>query len=87
MIHSIPKFDGADYVECSRSFNDILQIYWHFLSKIVTGLDNPEPILRHREEGPIRLVIMTRVILMNVNPPMLMALGLGIWQMNTCLVF
>ena len=54
MINSIPKFDGTDYVEWSRSFNDILQIFWPFLSKIVSGPENPEPILRRsREEDPI----------------------------------
>ena len=46
MINSIPKFDGTDYVEWSRSFNDILQIYWPFLSKIVSELEKPKPILR-----------------------------------------
>ena len=37
MINSIPKFDGTDYVEWSRSLNDILLIFWPFLSKIVSG--------------------------------------------------
>ena len=37
-------------MEWSRSSNDILQIYWPFLSKIVSGLDKPEPIPRCREE-------------------------------------
>ena len=54
MINSIPKFDGTDFVEWSRSFNDILQISWPFLSKIVSGFKKPEPILRRsREEDPI----------------------------------
>ena len=54
MINSIPKFDGTDFVEWSRSFNDILQISWSFLSKIASGLKKPEPILRRsREEDPI----------------------------------
>ena len=54
MINSIPKFDGTDFVEWSRSFNDILQISWPFLSKIVSGLKKPELILRgSREEDPI----------------------------------
>ena len=52
MINSIPKFDGTDYVECSRSSNDILKISWLFLRKIVSGLKEPEPILRSREEDP-----------------------------------
>ena len=51
MINSIPKFYGTDYVEWSRSFKDILQISWPFLSKIVSGLEKAEPILRSREEG------------------------------------
>ena len=54
MINSIPKFDGTDFVEWSRSFNDILQISWPFLSKIVSGLKKTEPILRRsREEDPM----------------------------------
>ena len=48
MIKSIPKFYGTDHVEWSRSFYDILQIPWIFLSKIVSGLEKPEPILRSR---------------------------------------
>ena len=51
MINSIPKLNGTDYVEWSRSFNGILQISWPFLSKTVSGLENPEPILRIREES------------------------------------
>ena len=38
MINSIPKFDGTDFVEWSKSFNDILQISWPFLDKMVSGL-------------------------------------------------
>ena len=38
MINSISKFDGTDYVEWSRSFNDMLQISWTFLFKMVSGL-------------------------------------------------
>ena len=53
MINWIPKFDGTDYVEWSRSFNDILQISWPFLSKIVSGLKKPEPTPRSREEDTI----------------------------------
>ena len=53
MINSIPKFDGTDYVEWSRSFNNILQISWPFLSKIVSGLEKHEPIPRSREKDPI----------------------------------
>ncbi|CAM9581319.1 unnamed protein product, partial [Ascophyllum nodosum] len=54
MINPIPKFDGTDFLEWSRSFNDILQISWPFLSKIVSGLKKTEPILRRsRDEDPI----------------------------------
>ena len=31
----------------------IFQISWPFLSKIVSGLEKPEPILRSMEENPI----------------------------------
>ena len=44
MINSVPKFDGTDYVEWSRSFNDILQISWPFLSKIVSRLKKPSNV-------------------------------------------
>ena len=40
MINSITKFVGTDYVEWCRSFNNILQISWLFLIKIVSGLEN-----------------------------------------------
>ena len=53
MVNSIPKIDITEYVKCSRSFNDILQISWPFLSKIVSGLEKPEPIPRRREEDTI----------------------------------
>ena len=52
-INLIPKFDGTDYyVEWSRSFNDIPQISWPFLSKVVSALKKTEPILRSWEEDP-----------------------------------
>ena len=41
MINSIAKFDGTDYVEWSRSFNNILQISWPFITKITSGLGKP----------------------------------------------
>ena len=72
MINLVLKFDGIDYVQWSRSLNDILQISWPFLSNIVSGLEKPEPILKVGRKIPMRVVIV-RVILMNVNPPMLMA--------------
>ena len=53
IINSILKFDRTDYVEWSRLFNDILQISWFFLSKIVSGLEKIEHILKSREEDPI----------------------------------
>ena len=53
MINSIPKFDGTNYVEWTRSYDDILQMSWPFLNKIVSGLKKTEPILRCREEDPI----------------------------------
>ena len=34
MIKRISKFDGENFVEWTRSLNDILQIAWYFLSKI-----------------------------------------------------
>ena len=40
-------------MEWSRSFNDILQISWPFLSKIVSGLEKPKPIPKSREEDTI----------------------------------
>ena len=52
MINLVLKFDGIDYVQWSRSLNDILQISWPFLSNIVSGLEKPEPILKSRAEDP-----------------------------------
>ena len=89
-INSIPKFDGTDFVEWSRSFNDILQIYWPFLSKIVSGLEKTKSISKSREEyTKLRVVMMKRGIIStdNGNLPMLMILMLVIQQMNTCLVY
>ena len=51
MINSVPKFDGTNYVEWTKSFNDILQISWPFLSKIISGLKKLEPLLKSREEN------------------------------------
>ena len=50
MITTIPKFNGSNFVEWTRSFNDILQIPWPFLSKIVSGLERSESILREKGE-------------------------------------
>ena len=51
MIKMIPTFDRRNYVEWTRSFNDILQIPWPFLSKIVFGFERPEPVPRENREG------------------------------------
>ena len=53
MINSIPKFDGTEYVEWSRSPFNGIQISWRFLSKMASGLKKTEPILRSRKEDPI----------------------------------
>ena len=53
MINSIPKFDRTDCVEWFRSFNDILQISWLFLRKIVSGREKPKAIPRSKEEDTI----------------------------------
>ena len=55
LINLIPKFDdGCNYVEWTRSFDNILQTSCLFLSKLASGLEKPEPILRSREsEDPI----------------------------------
>ena len=44
MIKIIPTLEGRNYVEWTRSFNEILQTTWPFLGKIVSGLERPEPI-------------------------------------------
>ena len=46
MIKMIPTCDGRNYIEWTRSFNDIPKLTWPFLSKIVFRLERPEPILR-----------------------------------------
>ena len=51
MIKAIPKFDGGMFVEETRSFNDILQMTWPFLSKMVSGLERPESIPRESIKG------------------------------------
>ena len=42
MIKTTSKFDGSNFVRWTRSFDDILQITWPFLSKMVSGLERPE---------------------------------------------
>ena len=45
MIKIIPKF-----VKWTRPLNDILEISWAFLSKIISGFKRPKSIFReHRE--------------------------------------
>ena len=51
MIKMIPTFDGCNYVEWTRSFNDIPKITWPFLSKIVFRLERSEPILRENRRA------------------------------------
>ena len=53
MIKPIPKFNGLDLVGWTRSYNDILQISWPFLSKIIFESERLEPTSRSgsREEG------------------------------------
>ena len=70
MIILVLKFDGTDYVQWSRSFNDILQISWPFLRKIVSELGKPEPTLRGWGKDPNE-GRDNAGHLMNVNPPML----------------
>ena len=88
MINSVPKFDGTDYVECStRSFNDILQISWLFLRKIVSGLEKPEPILKSREEDPNEDSGDDTGYIYEREPSNVHDIKACVQQMNTCLVF
>ena len=80
MINSIPKFYVTDYVEWLRSFNDMLQISWPFLNKIVSGLEKPQPIPRSREEVTVEGSDDETEYIDE-------RLRLGIQQMNTSLVF
>ena len=84
IINSFPKFDGTDYVECSRSFSDILQMSSPFLKKIVSGLEKPEPILRNREEDSNEGSGDDTDYIDEREPSNVDEL---IQQMNTCLVF
>ena len=51
IIKTIPKFDGENFVELTRSLNDMLQIAWSFLSNIIYGLQITQPILSEGREG------------------------------------
>ena len=47
MIKMIPThYDGRNYIDWTISFNYILEITRPLLSKIVSGLERPEPIPR-----------------------------------------
>ena len=43
IIESIPKLEEHGFVEWERSFDDILQIFWPFLSNVMYGLEKPVP--------------------------------------------
>ena len=53
MIKIISKFDGENFVERTRPLNDILQKAWSFLSKMINGLERPEPILSGSREKEV----------------------------------
>ena len=53
MIKIISKFDGENFVERTRPLNDILQKAWSFLSKMINGLERPEPILSGSREEEV----------------------------------
>ena len=50
-IKTIPTFDKENFVESTRSLDDIPHIAWPLLSKTISGLDIPEPIPRENKEG------------------------------------
>ena len=64
MIKTIPKFNGGNFVEWTTSFNDILQMYWSFLSNITSGLEMLVPIPGDgvEKERKIRVILMIRAI-------------------------
>ena len=45
IIKIISSFDEENFIEWTRSGNDILQTAWLFLNKITYGLERPKPIL------------------------------------------
>ena len=51
MFKKIPRFDGENFVDWTRSLKDILQIAWYFLSKIEPRLGRSEPIFVGNREG------------------------------------
>ena len=53
IIKRIPKFEGENFVERTRSLNSILQVARPFLSNIISGLEIPSPILRESREGKL----------------------------------
>ena len=66
MVKMIPKFDGRNYIERTRSFNDLLQITWSFQRKIVSELERLEPIFRERREGEKKKIVisMTTILIL-----------------------
>ena len=71
MIKSIPKFDGVNFHEWTRSSNDMLQISWPFLCNIIPGLERLEPIPRGSREvekttdfdNDSRLILVVREVM------------------------
>ena len=63
MINSIPKFDGTDYAEWSRSFNDILQISW---TRSMIGGGGDVTILSPFWEGTVRKLPLPGTYLTNL---------------------
>ena len=61
------KFDGSNFVEQTRYFNDILQITWPFLRKVVSELERPEPNREKMEKWRKVLGIAITTILILVE--------------------
>ena len=70
-------------MEWCRSINDILQISWPFLSKIVSGLKKTKPIPRSRDEDTIGGSDDETGYIDEREPSNVF----GVQQMNTGLVF
>ena len=51
IIKAIPKFDGENFIEWTRSLNGTLKITWPFRSNILYGLERQEPVLSGSREG------------------------------------
>ena len=90
MIKPIPKFDRKNFVEWRGSFNGILPTPWHFPSKMVSGLEQLEPILRGaiRElEDPVEGSGHDRGNIGKREPSNIDDMRRQIQQMNSCLAF